>query len=135
MKRPVAKRRTKKRARPIDIDDYLAGMPQPVRATLEKLRKTIQLAAPKATEAINYQVPTFRYHGMLVGFGASAKHCSLYVMSSTVLKTLKEKLRAYEVSTGAIRFTAESPLPVTIVKMIVKARMAENKARALKKAV
>lgn len=134
MKRPVAKRRTKKRARPIDIDDYLAGMPQPVRATLEKLRKTIQAAAPKATEAINYQVPTFRYHGMLVGFGASAKYCSLYVMSSTVLKTLKEKLRAYDISTGAIRFAAEAPLPVTIVKMIVKARMAENKARALKKA-
>jgi len=134
MKRPAAKRRTKKGARPIDIDDYLAGMPQPVRATLEKLRKTIRAAAPKATEAINYQVPTFRYHGMLVGFGASAKHCSLYVMSSTVLKTLKDKLQKYDTSTGTIRFAADKPLPATVIKMIVKARMAENEARAKKKA-
>jgi uncharacterized protein YdhG (YjbR/CyaY superfamily) len=60
-----------------DVDDYLARVPQPARATLEKVRRTIKAAAPEATESISYGLCSFRHLGMLVGFGATANHCAL----------------------------------------------------------
>jgi uncharacterized protein YdhG (YjbR/CyaY superfamily) len=128
------KRSTSKRAASVVIDDYLARVPEPARTTLEKLRKTIRAAAPKATEAISYQLPAFRYLGMLVGFGATPKHCAFYVMSGTVLEPYKDELSAYDTSKGTIRFPADEPLPVTLVKKLVKARIAENETRELLKA-
>jgi uncharacterized protein YdhG (YjbR/CyaY superfamily) len=139
MKRSTSKRGTsvpveKKSAAANDIDDYLARVPEPARTTLEKLRKTIRAAAPRATEAISYQLPAFRHLGMLVGFGATTKHCAFYVMSGTVLEPYKDELRAYDTSKGTIRFPADEPLPAALVKKLVKARIAENETRELLKA-
>ena len=111
---------------PKDIDDYLKRYPDNVRTTLGVLRKWIKEAAPKAEEAISYQIPTFKYKGALVGFGATKKHCAFYVMSNTTLKSFKEELKDYDVSTGTIRFPHDSPLPVKLVKRIVKERILEN---------
>jgi uncharacterized protein YdhG (YjbR/CyaY superfamily) len=118
-----------------DIDAYLAAVPEPARTALEKLRKTIRSAAPKATELISYRIPVLSYLGHLVGFGAAAKHCSFYVMSSTVLEPFQDELDGYDTSKGTIRFAPEAPLPVGLVKRIVKARIAENQARAVRKSV
>ena len=63
------------------VDDYLAAVPEDARAALEKLRKTIKAAAPGATEVISYQIPAYRYHGLLVGFAAFKDHCTFHVMS------------------------------------------------------
>lgn len=112
-----------------DIDDYLTAVPEKSRATLEKLRKTIKAAAPKATEAISYRIPTFKYHGPLVAFAAFPNHCGFYVMSPAVMEAHKEELEAYETSKGTIRFPAGKPLPAALVKKLVKARIAENEAR------
>lgn len=136
MKRAASKRRAsaapaKKNAAASVIDEYLAKVPEPARTTLEKLRGTIRAAAPMATEAINYQLPTFRHHGMLVGFRATAKYCALYLMSNTVLDPFEDELRAYDTSKGTIRFPADAPLPAALVKKLVKARIAENDAKAL----
>jgi uncharacterized protein YdhG (YjbR/CyaY superfamily) len=117
-----------------DIDNYLARVPEPARTALENLRKTIRAAAPNATEAINYKLPTFRHLGMLVGYGATTKHCALYVMSGSVLNPFKDELSAYDTSKGTIRFPANAPLPSALVRKIVKARVLENEARALLKA-
>jgi uncharacterized protein YdhG (YjbR/CyaY superfamily) len=117
-----------------DVDNYLARMPEPARTALENLRKTIRAAAPNATEAINYKLPTFRHLGMLVGFGATTKHCALYVMSGSVLSPFKDELSAYDTSKGTIRFAANAPLPAALVRKIVKARISENEARARLKA-
>ena len=115
--------------KPRTIDDYLAALSDDKRAALEKLRKTIRAAAPKAEECISYQLPAFRLDGMLVGFGAAANHCAFYLMSSSTVKAHQDELKGYDTSKGTIRFPPDKPLPAALVRKLVKARMAENEAR------
>jgi uncharacterized protein YdhG (YjbR/CyaY superfamily) len=119
------------------VDDYLRTLPENVRATLEKLRQAIRVAAPQAEEVISYGVPSFKYNGGLVGFGAANKHCAFYVMSPAVMKAFGDELKEYDTSPGALRFPHDKPLPAALVKKLVKARIKENeeivKARAKKK--
>ena len=110
------------------VDEYLAAVPEDARATLEKLRKIIRSAAPKATEVIGYQMPAFKCHGMLVYFAAFKDHCSLFPGSS-VMEALKDDLKSFETSKGTIRFTADKPLPASLVRKLVKARVAQNERR------
>lgn len=123
-----------KRASAKNIDAYLAAAPKEARATLQKLRQVIKAAAPEAVEVISYQIPVYKYHGMLVGFAAFANHCSFFVMSVKLMATLKDDLKGYSTATATIRFTADKPLPATLVKKIVKARIKENEARTQRKA-
>ncbi len=109
------------------IDDYLAALTPDKRAALEKLRKMIRAAAPDAEECISYQVPAFRQNGMLVGFGANAKHCAFYLMSATTIAAHAQELESYDTSKGTIRFLPSKPLPAALVRKLVKARLAENK--------
>ncbi len=116
------------------LDDYLKSVPEDVRAALNKLRKTIKAAAPKATEGISYMIPIFKYQGHpLVGFGAAKYHCSFYVMSSNMIPKLARaraaELKGYNVSGATIHFTPDKPLPVALVKKLVKARIEENAAK------
>ena len=114
------------------VDDYLATLPADARATLEKLRKTIKAAAPKATEGISYQMPMFKHHGMLVGFAAFKDHCSFFPGAKPVA-TFKDELKDYKTSKGTIRFPIGKPLPAALVKKIVKARIEENETRLSEK--
>ena len=114
------------------VDDYLATLPEDARATLEKLRKTIKAAAPKATEGISYQMPMFKHHGMLVGFAAFKDHCSFFPGAKPVA-TFKDELKDYKTSKGTIRFPIGKPLPAALVKKIVKARIEENETRLSEK--
>ena len=114
------------KSKPKTIDDYLEGLPADKRATLEKLRKTIRAAAPKAEECVSYQIPAFRQNGMLVGFGATANHCAFFLFNSTTVATYKADLKGYDTSKGTIRFLPEKPLPKALVRKLVKARLAEN---------
>jgi uncharacterized protein YdhG (YjbR/CyaY superfamily) len=111
------------------IDEYLAALSDDKRAALEKLRKTIRAAAPKAEECISYQIPAYRQDGMLVGFGATGNHCAFYLMSSSIVEAHKEELKDYDTSKGTIRFQPDKPLPVGLVRKLVKARIAENAVR------
>lgn len=109
------------------IDDVLASVGADQRAALAKLRKTIQAAAPKAEECISYGLAAFRLDGKpLVAFGATANHCAFYPMSSTTVADHRDELQDYDTSKGTIRFSADKPLPVALVKKLVKARIAEN---------
>jgi uncharacterized protein YdhG (YjbR/CyaY superfamily) len=121
--------KTSNTASPKDIDAYLAVVPKNARAVLEKLRRTIQTAAPKATEKISYRIPTFEYFGSLVAFASFKNHCSFFPMSMAVIADHKDELKPFNTSKGTIRFTVDRPLPVTVVKKMVKARMAQNRAR------
>jgi uncharacterized protein YdhG (YjbR/CyaY superfamily) len=116
-------------APPQDIDDYLASVPKNARVVLEKLRRAIQSAAPKATEKISYRIPTFDYCGSLVAFAAFTNHCSLFPMSMAVIAAHKRELKRFDTSKGTIRFTVDRPLPSALVKSIVRTRMAQNEAR------
>lgn len=112
------------------VDEYLGRLPEDMRAALQALRQTIRSVAPAASEVISYRVPTFRHHGGLVAFAASARHCALYVMSSAVMKAHAELLARYDTSTGTVRFAPDEPLPAALAKKLVKARMRENEAKA-----
>ena len=112
--------------KPKTIDEYLAALSADKRAALEKLRKTIRAAAPKAEECISYGIAAYRQNGMLVGFGATAKHCAFYLMSSATVEAHKGELKGYDTSKGTIRFPAAKPLPAALVRKLVKARIAEN---------
>src|SRR3954447_20303885 len=108
------------------IDGYLAKLSDDKRAALQRLRKIIHAAAPKAEECISYQLPAFRLNGMLVAFGASARHCAFYLMSASTVAAHEKELADYDTSKGTIRFLPDEPLPTTLVRKLVKARIAEN---------
>jgi uncharacterized protein YdhG (YjbR/CyaY superfamily) len=112
------------------IDEYLARLGDDERDALERLRVTIQAAAPRAEEYISYQLPAFRLDGKpLVAFGATAKHSAFYPMSGTIVGGRREELKDYDTSKGTIRFQAARPLPAALVRKLVKARIAENTAQ------
>ncbi len=115
--------------KPKTIDEYHALLSSENRVALEKLRKTIKAAAPGAEECISYEIPTFRLDGrMLVSIAAWAKHCALYA-GVLPIEAHKEELKAYDTSKGTIRFPADRPLPATLVRKIIKTRIAENAER------
>ena len=114
-------------SKPTTIDEYLARVSDEQRVALAQLRKTIRSAAPRAEECISYGIAAFRQNGMLVGFGATPRHCAFYLMSSSVGEAFKNDLAQYDTSKGTIRFKPEHPLPAGLVRRLVKARIAENR--------
>jgi uncharacterized protein YdhG (YjbR/CyaY superfamily) len=112
------------------VEDYLAALPEEQRIALEKLRKTIRAAAPKATETISYQMPAFKQDGrFLVSYAAFKDHCSLYPASTAVMETLGDELEPYFSGKGTLRFRADEPIPAALVRKIVRVRLEENAAR------
>lgn len=117
------------KANPQTIDEYLAPLSNEKRAALEKLRRAIRAAAPKAEECISYQIPGFRLDGrLLVSFGAAANHCAFYPGAFPV-KAHQGELKAYDTTKGTIRFQADDPFPATLVRKLVKTRIAEYAAK------
>ena len=115
--------------KPETINEYLAPLSKEQRAALQKLRRDIKSVAPKAEECISYGIPAFRLDGrMLVAFGAATNHCSFYP-GALPIETHRAALKAYGTSKGTIRFPADSPLPVTLVRKLVKTRMAQHAAK------
>ena len=122
----------KKIPKPETVSDYLASIKTEQRAALQKLRRAIKAAAPKAEECISYGIPAFRLNGrMLVFFGAAKNHCSFYP-GAYPLVACKADVKDYETSKGTLRFPADEPLPASLVKKLVKARIAQNTALAKK---
>lgn len=114
---------------PTTVDEYLARVREPARTTLAKLRSAIRsVVPPETTEVISYGIPGFRYKGMLVWYAAFSGHCSFFP-GSTVLALFKDELSRYSLSKGTVRFPVDKPLPATLVKKLVKAKIAENEAR------
>lgn len=112
-------------AKPGDPDAYLATLSADRRATLEKVRKAIRAAAPEAEEGLSYGVPAFIQGKPIAGYAAGADHCSYYPMSGAVIRVLAAELEGYETSKGAIRFPVGQPPPATLIRRLVKARLAE----------
>lgn len=113
--------------KPHSIDDYLDTLSPENRAALQKVRRAVHAAAPGAEECISYGMPAFRVDGKLIaGFKAATHHCSYYPMSGDTVATLKTDLAGYETSRGTIRFPARPGLPATLVRKLVKTRMAED---------
>lgn len=106
-----------------DVDDYMAGLPDDRRAAMEQLRSTIWAAAPDATEAISYNMPSFRQDGrFLVSYEAFKAHYSLFPWNDEMVEELGEELKPYAVGKGTIRFPADQPIPVDLVTRIIEIR-------------
>lgn len=108
-----------------NIDEYITIYPENIQHLLEQMRKTIRAAAPEATEAISYRLPTFKLNGNLVHFGAFKHHIGFYPAPSGIM-AFQEELAPYHVSKGAIRFPIDQPLPLDLVRRIVAFRVQEN---------
>ena len=111
------------------IDQYISEQPQAIQQKLKELRETIKKAAPKAEEKISYAMPTFAQHGNLVHFAAMKKHIGFYPAPSAIVE-FKKELAHYETSKGAVQFPLDEPIPLTLVRKMVKFRVAENAAKA-----
>lgn len=112
---------------PTTVKEYLAGLPPDQRVALERLRKQIRAAAPDATEGIGYGIVVFRLDDRgLVGIGATARHCAFYLMSSSVLKPFAREAASWKTGKGTIQFQPDNPLPATLVRKLVNARIVEN---------
>lgn len=114
---------------PRTIDEYIAGFPQDVQETLEKIRVTVRGAAPDAEETINYQIPTFTLKGNLVHFAAFNKHIGFYPTPSG-MEEFKDELSVYEGAKGSVKFPLDQPIPFDLIDRIVKFRVKENLERA-----
>ena len=111
---------------PKNTDEYIAKVPEPARTTLKKIRAVIRSVVPReTTETISYGIPAFKHNGVLVWFAAFSKHCSLFPTAS-VMEAFKNELKGYTISKGTIQFPVDKPLPATLVKKLVKARLAQN---------
>ena len=114
---------------PKDISEYIAGFPKSIQETLEKLRLTIRRAAPGAEEVISYQMPAFKYHGILVYFAGYKNHIGFYPTSSGIA-AFQHEFSDYKWSKGAVQFPNDKPLPVSLISKIVKFRVRENAEKA-----
>jgi uncharacterized protein YdhG (YjbR/CyaY superfamily) len=113
------------------VDAYLADVPEPARTTLEKVRAIIRSVVPsEATEGLSYGMPAFRYKGPLVGYAAFKEHCSFFPMQASLIDQMKGELKSYRTSKGTLQFPQDKPLPATLLKKMVRLRMAENEIRA-----
>jgi uncharacterized protein YdhG (YjbR/CyaY superfamily) len=114
-----------------NVNEYLAGLPEPARSTLKTVRAVIRSVVPaETTEVISYGIPTFKYKRGLVAFAAFKDHCSFFPMGSSVLDAFKEELKGFRVSKGTLHFPLDRPLPAALVKKIVRARIAQNEGNA-----
>ena len=120
--------------KPTTIDEYIAAFPADVQDILQKVRETIKTAAPQATEAISYGMPTFKLAGNLVHFGAFKTHLGFYPIPSG-LEQFKEELAQYKGGKGSVQFPFDQPMPYALITKIVEFRVTENlqKAAAKKK--
>lgn len=109
-----------------DVDEYMAQLPDDRRAVMEELRGTIRSAAPEATEAISYNMPSFRLDGrFLVSYEAYKRHYSLFPWTDGMLAALGEEMKPYAVGKGTIRFPADKPIPFELVRRIIEIRNRE----------
>jgi uncharacterized protein YdhG (YjbR/CyaY superfamily) len=117
------------RRKPTTIDDYLSTVSDERRRALEGLRRMIRSILPEAEECISYGMPAFRLHGQVVaGFSATAKGCSYFPFSGSTLRTLAPQLDRYQQTKSSLHFTPLEPLPRSLVRRLIKARVAECNA-------
>ena len=123
----------KAKVAPETVDQYIAAFPADVKKRMQQLRKTIKAAAPKAEEVISYQMPGYKYFGMLVYFAAYKNHIGFYPGAGGVLEFYK-KLSSFKSAKGSVQFPHDRPIPYDVISKIVKFRVKQNEEKlSLKK--
>ena len=113
-----------------EIDHYITALPAAQREVLTQLRRLLLTVVPQAEEAIRTRVPAVRYKGKtVVGYGAATSHVALYVMFGDALRTLKSDFARFDVTNRVVRFSPDAPIPATLVRKVVRSRLAEIDAQ------
>ncbi|MFH6994478.1 iron chaperone [Flavobacterium sp. FlaQc-48] len=118
--------------KPENIDEYIRAFPKEVQVVLEKVRTTIQKAAPDAKEKISYSMPAFEQNGIIVYFAAFKNHIGLYALPGGH-ETFQEELSKYKSGKGSVQFPLDQPMPFDLITRIVKFRVKENLEKSKKK--
>ena len=120
---------------PATVDEYMVDFPTDVKKRMQQIRKVIKTAAPKADEVISYQMPGYKYFGMLVYFAAYKNHIGFYPGAGGVLEFYK-KLSSFKSAKGSVQFPHDRPIPYDVISKIVKFRVKQNEEKfSLKKNV
>jgi uncharacterized protein YdhG (YjbR/CyaY superfamily) len=126
---PKSKDAPRGKGAPKGVEDYLAGVPEAARSSFEKLRAAVLSVVPaEATETISYGIPAIRHGNVVVWYGAFAGHCSLFP-TAAVIEDFKSELKGYTTSKGTIQFPVDKPVPVGLIKKIVRVRLAQVKSK------
>lgn len=132
MKKGVSRKRgssTRYRSTSKTIDEYVARIPEPAHSMLIKMRTTIRSAVPaEAIETISYGIPAFKHKKVLVWFAAFSNHCSLFPTAS-VIEVFKDALTGFSISKGTVKFSTDKPLPTTLIKKMVRERVAQSETK------
>jgi len=114
---------------PATVDQYFAAVPEPARGALQQIRAAIRsVVPPDATEIISYKIPAFKHKKVLVWYAAFANHCSLFPTAS-VIEAFKDELKGFSTSKGTVHFPLDKPMPVELIKKVVKARVTESESK------
>jgi len=130
MKKEASKKNAKSSAVKT-VDEYIAAAPKEARSKLIQLRQTITAVAPRAEERISYGMPYYKYHRALAGFAAYKSHIGLY---GALTEEQRHDFRNYETAKGSIRFPLDKPLPVKLIKKLIKERIKKNETSVKKTA-
>ncbi len=117
--------------KPKDVDEYISGFPKETQKLLKEVRAAIREAAPQAEEVISYSMPAYRLNGIVVWFGGHTKHIGFYPHGATMEK-FKKELACYKQTKGSIRFPIDEPMPIALIKKMVKLRVKEHLGKAKK---
>lgn len=121
-----------KTAKPKNVDDYIASFPEQVGKRLKKIREAVKKNAPEALELLSYNMPAYKYHGMLLYFAAFERHIGFYAFP-TGNYAFKSELSMYKTGKGSVQFPLDKPLPLTLINRMIKFRVKENQEKALTK--
>lgn len=111
------------------MEEYIARVPEPARSALKKMRSAIRSVVPReAAETVSYGIPAFKHKGILVWFAAFSDHCSLFPTAAIIAK-FKSQLKGFSTSKGTLHFPLDKPLPIPLIKKIVKTRVAQLEAK------
>jgi len=116
-----------------DVDMYISGFPEEVQLMLNDMRTAIRNAAPQAEEVISYQMPAYRYNGILVHFAAYRNHIGFYPGAEGI-EAFKKELSGYKGAKGSVQFPPDKPLPLELISQIVEFRVIRNTEKAMEKA-
>ncbi|HLK08198.1 MAG TPA: DUF1801 domain-containing protein [Candidatus Angelobacter sp.] len=115
-----------KKSAPQTVDQYLAAVPKPARSALDQIRAAIRsVVPPEATEIISYKIPAFKHKKVLVWYAAFSNHCSLFP-TAALIEAFKNELKDFSTSKGTIHFPLDKPMPVELIKKMVKARLGRS---------
>src|SRR5699024_3734889 len=116
-------------SKPKNVDLYIGNSKEEARSIMEELRKIIKSAVPEAEEVIAWNVPIYKYHGILAGFDVAKHHVSFGIDS---LQDEDRKLLAnesYKTGKKTIQIKFDQQVPATVVKKLIlkQANMNETK--------